>query len=160
MRSHHGLRMLLGGLLLLGLTSMACSQAKMSQEMREQESEMMEESRRWADEVTQWSGVHQEMHAWHTSHPGIPADTTELRHHQEKMTQHEQDVANFSRDLEAHRAKLQEEAALPESKRVAAHAALWANHLKLKAAYELTEAAHKDLVEEHAKYTTAATTPQ
>ena len=44
--------MLLGVLLVFGLTALlGCSQSKMSQEMREQESEMTEESRRWADEI-------------------------------------------------------------------------------------------------------------
>ncbi len=150
MRSIQRFGMLLGGLIIIGMPVLTgCSQQKMSQEMREQETEMTEESRRWADEVTQWTGMHQEMHAWHASHPASPADTAKTREHERKLASHEQDVANFSRDLEQHRARLTEESALPEKDRITAHAGLWTEHMKLKAAYELTARAHRELGEEH-----------
>ena len=150
MRSIQRLGMLLGGLIIIGMPVLTgCSQQKMSQEMREQETEMTEESRRWADDVTQWTGIHQEMHAWHASHPASPADTAKVREHEMKVANHEREVANFSRDLEQHRARLKDESALPEKDRITAHAGLWTEHMKLKAAYELTAGAHRGLVDEH-----------
>lgn len=150
MRIPRHLGLVLGGLLVIGAPVLTgCGEQKMSQEMKEQETEMTEESRRWADDVTQWSGMHQEMHAWHASHPAPPADTTRIREHEAKLATHEQDVANFSRDLEQHRARLQEESSFPEKERIASHAGVWANHLKLKAAYELTSRAHREIGEQH-----------
>jgi outer membrane murein-binding lipoprotein Lpp len=162
-RRHMGL----GALVILAATVViGCShQATLTDEMRQQEVQMTNEVGQWSDQIAQWDNDDHEMKAWHASHPVPSTDTPEakkLRDHEEKMTKHEQDIEQFRRDLDSHRTAVQDESAKPEKDRALAHAALWAEHMKLETTYNMLKGAHEDLAKEHAELVSGSkeTAPQ
>jgi hypothetical protein len=139
------------------------TQSAFTDEMRQQETEMSTEVSDWQSQLAQWDTDHQEMHAWHSAHP-LPAGSDladELVNHEQKMTDHERKVGEFKTELATHQQKLQEEMAKPEKDRTMAHAALWAEHMRLKTSFAMLRGEHESVGQEHAEFTSKAsgTTP-
>jgi len=158
MHDHARRSVALAGALVLAVVMGAagCSQEKMSAEMKQQQEEMVREHTDWKSELDAWQTVHAQMHEWHAANPSpANADTAELNAHVNKLLKHEEDIANFVHDLEAHEARMQEEKAKPEKDQIAGHAAIWAEHMKLKLAFGGLKSAHEDLAKEHAEYSGA-----
>lgn len=153
-RTHLGLLCVLA----LPLALWGCGSG-FTEEMRQQESEMTNESADWNSKLPQWLKDVSDQSAWHASHPVPAADAEKvesLRKHVERMSNHGEALARFRQSLDEHLAKLQEERAKPEKGRVAAHAGLWAEHLKLKAEFGLLSSAHEDLAKEHGEMVAAS----
>jgi hypothetical protein len=132
-----------------------CSAAKMSEEMAQQRDEMTRETAEWRTELAAWENEHTQMKQWHASNPPATKSTEarqELDEHTAKLAEHETKAGEFARDLEKHEANLMAQSQRPENEQITEHAALWTEHMRLKAAYELLENAHNDLMKKHAEF--------
>jgi hypothetical protein len=126
------------------------------EQIQQQRADMKQQHEQWSAELGRWESEHAAMKRWHAEHPMPSSDTGKLRalrDHVTKLARHEEEVASFRKDLAALESRMEQGAGGRERDQVAAHAAVWAQHVKLKATYELLENAHRGLLREYAALT-------
>ena len=124
-------------------------------EMSEQQTAMTQEHAQWRSQLGVWARTHDRIKAWHAQHPASSKEegaVERLRHHEESLVEHESDASRFRGELAALDERLAQVARRGERERLTGQAPLWAEHLKLKLAYEGLEAAHQQLEREHAAF--------
>ena len=126
-------------LALLAWTSNGCSKQE-SAEARQQRSDMMQEHQTWRAEMQSWDNSNSQLRAVLTAPPakGSKPDTAKVSDQLAKLQKNEEDAASFRQSLDELDQKIQ-------NYKGQEPAALWAEHMKLKAQWELLQHSHGDL---------------
>jgi outer membrane murein-binding lipoprotein Lpp len=140
-------------LLVLALIGVAgCEGRAALHEMREQQLEMAREHQQWRAELERWELKNTEIERWHAEHP-TTASGSELagnvQDHLAKLEKHEEDMRKFREEVKALDDRIAAAGQQPERERITTHAAIWAEHIKLRTGYELLENTHMSLAREH-----------
>jgi hypothetical protein len=128
-------------LALLAWSSNGCSKRE-SAEAQQQRNDMMQEHQTWRAEMQNWDNAHSQLRAVLTAPPakGTKPDTAKVSEEMAKLQKHEDDVAQFRQSLDDLDQKIQ-------NYKEHEPAMLWAEHMKLKAQYEMLQHAHNDLAQ-------------
>lgn len=142
---------LLAGVLAAALVA-GCTQAELSAEMQQQESDMKSELITWQNDLETWSANNDRMRREHQGHaPRAGSELeVEMTAHVAKLAEHQRNVDTFDKTLEAHRVEVEREVARPERDRVMAHAGLWAKHKTVQASHASLAMTNEALLDEHA----------
>lgn len=135
-----GLWRVLGTLALVGLVGAGCSRS--SAEAMKQRTEMTQEHQAWRMDIAQWDNEDNQMKAWHAAHPATAADTAKVNAHEARLTKQEDDEVQFKQAVDNLDTQIQD----PKNH---AEAELLAEHLKLKAQYEILKNTHNSIKNEH-----------
>lgn len=140
----------LGALALLGAAG-CTPRAALTDAMRQQESEMADESGAWNDQLALRRVAHEDMRAWlarSDSGAGTGA-RAEIGRHDAALDRHDRNAAAFQTALDAHRLALEDAAARPGLERAATHADRYHEHTRLRAMFEQLAAEHERIVADH-----------
>src|SRR5262249_16795158 len=104
--------------------------------------EMTQEHQAWRMDIAQWDNEDNQMKAWHEAHPATAADTAKVNAHEARLAKQEDDEVQFKQAVDNLDTKIQD----PKNH---AEAELLAEHLKLKAQYEILKNTHNSIKNEH-----------